>query len=148
MKRGLALPPPGPGRTSALATTRRLRLQLFSVRHRNERNRRDAAPVCMLRTRERRSALAIRACSRLFPARPMTVSTPAPSAHASTASRQKPESVRRMMRTSGQCSRICRTIRSSTGVMSVATSFLALRKRAITGMRSQNTRSGRVQYSL
>src|SRR6516165_6378697 len=85
-KRGLAWPPVH----SALATTRRSRLQLRRVRQVNSLKRRAGFSVFWLCSCAAASSLSISPTSRLFLAKPNTKSTPLLSHHAISPSRAKP----------------------------------------------------------
>ena len=101
-KRGLA----SPLVHSALPITRRLRLQLSSVRHWKSLKRRAGALVCAASRSAAASWRLILATRRSLRASPNTYSTPLSSHQAISCSRAKPLSARRMICTSGQCSRI------------------------------------------
>src|SRR5215470_17786989 len=108
-KRGLA----SPAVNSALATTRRWRLQLSSVVHRKSLKQRAGLPVRRLLA----SALAISpeilAINRVFLANPKRKCTPFASHQAINSSRAKPLSARTRMRTLGQRSRMWATMRAT-----------------------------------
>jgi hypothetical protein len=91
-KRGLA----SPSVNSALATTRRSRLQLSRVVHLNSLKVRAGLPVRRLFASACASSPAIMPISRSFFARPNRKCTPFASHHAISKSRAKPESARTM----------------------------------------------------
>src|SRR5262249_4796876 len=100
---------------SALAMTRRGRLQLSRVAHWNSLKRRAAWPLLLLSTSAAASSVAISPTRRRFLARPNRKSTPLRSHHRISASRANPESPRSTMPTSGQRARICATMRDRAG---------------------------------
>src|ERR1700746_1874438 len=101
-KRGLA----SPLVHSALATTRRLRLQLARVVHMKLLKRRAGSPVRRLFASACASSPSIMAISRSFFCRPNTKSTPFASHQVINSSRAKPESARNKMQVRGQHARM------------------------------------------
>jgi len=88
-------------------------------------NRRAGCPLAWLSLRASTSSAPIVRVRRTFLASPKMKSTPLASHHAIIASRAKPESARRMMRTSGQRARICATMRAISSIAPAAPSMFA-----------------------
>jgi Transposase DDE domain group 1 len=90
-------------------------------------NRRAGAPRVRLSSRAIMSSAPIARLRRAFLASPKMKSTPLASHHAISASRAKPESARKMIRTSGQRPRICATMRAISSTAPADASMLARR---------------------
>jgi hypothetical protein len=112
---------------SALAITRRWRLQLSRVDQENSLNRRAGAPLTLLSSSAAASSSAISATSRSFLARPNRKSTPLASHQLIKASRANPESARSTMRISGHRARIWATMRAVSSTAPAAASMSARR---------------------
>src|SRR5215216_2699189 len=110
---------------SALAITRRSRLQLLRVDQVSSLNRRAGWPVVRLSSRAITSSAPIARLRRTFLASPKMKSTLLASHQVISASRAKPESARTIMRAIGQLSRICATIRAISSTAPAAASMLA-----------------------
>src|SRR5215216_6123833 len=115
---------------SALAITRRSRLQLLRVDQVSSLNRRAGWPVVRLSSRAITSSAPIARLRRTFLASPKMKSTLLASHQVISASRAKPESARTIMRAIGQLSRICATIRAISSTAPAAASMLAGRSLA------------------
>lgn len=133
MKRGLA----SPVVHSALAITRRLRLQLSSVVHMKSLKRRAGARVSAASFSAAFSSRAILATSRSFLASPNTYSTPLSSHHAINSSRANPESALSQISTLGQRERIPATMRATSSREPAAASLLERRSLAASRCRPQ-----------
>lgn len=135
MKRGLA----SPWVASALATTRRLRLQVERVVHMKLLKRRSGLPVRRLFASARSSSLPIAVTSRSLRANPNTKSTALASHHVIRSSRAKPESARSTMRVRGHRVRMRAARRATSSSAPAAASMLARRSLATSRWRPQNT---------
>src|SRR3954463_14251978 len=126
MKRGLA----SPWVHSALAITRRLRLQLSRVDQRKSLKRRAGLPVRAASSSAWISSTEISSTRRSLGASPNPEAALFFSHQAIKASRAKPESARSRMRTRGQRVRIRATIRSTSATAPAEASMLERRSLA------------------
>src|SRR5260370_26233092 len=133
--RGLAWP----SVHSALATTRRSRLQLSRVVQAKSLKRRADLPVGWLCSAASASSALIASTSRVLRARPNRKSTALFSHQAISASRAKPESARSRRRTAGQRWRMRATTRATSATLPALASTSAGRSFDTNKFRPQNT---------
>lgn len=111
----------------ALATTHLRQLQLSRVVHWQSLKRRAGWPLSALSKAASARSASISATSQMLRARPNRQLTRLCSHHAIKASRAKPELARNTIFTSGQCLRICPTMRSTSSRAPAAPSMFERR---------------------